>query len=372
MMTSGKDKKRVGIGHILFSIGCFFMLLLVLKNSEVAIEYVTQGLKLSVSHVIPSLFPFMVISELIVRSGVVSVISRPIARPARVLFGVGREGASVFLLGALCGFPIGARSAVRLYECGRIDKDELASLMDFSNNPSSAFVISAVGVSLFGNRPLGLLLYVITLLSAISVGILRNFASRKRRKKDNGSYCSRVSGLSISDFTDAVTSGALGVINVCAFVVFFCVVVGTLGIVLDFFGAPRNIRALFFSFLEMTGGVSAASALSPTSIGALLAAFCLGWSGLSVHCQVLSLCGTRIGAMRYFISKLIQGILNALYLWIYLKIFGDSILIGAESVTAVRISFFDDARTAVVGLFALSLILVITKKHRAKVRGAKA
>lgn len=371
-MMRSKDKKRVRVGHFLFSIACLFILLLVLKNSEIAIEYVTLGLKLSVNSVIPSLFPFMVISELIVRSGAASVISRPLARPARALFGVSKEGASVFLLGAICGFPIGARSAVRLYDEGKIDKDELTALMDFSNNPSSAFVISAVGVSLFGNRRLGLLLYVITLLSAVSVGVMRNICTKRKGKGEYAPSCARVSSLKISDFTDSVTSSAIGVINVCAFVVFFSVVVGTLGIVLDSFGAPRNIRALIFSLLEMTGGASAASALSPTILGALLAAFCLGWSGLSVHCQVLSLCGTRIGAMRYVISKLIQGILSVLYLWIYLKIFGDSVLIGAESVTAVRIEFFDDIRAAIVVLFALSLILVITKKHRAEKRGAEA
>ena len=85
MMRQAKKKKRksIGAGHIFFSVACVFMLLLVLKNSEIAIDYVTQGLKLSVKSVIPSLFPFMVISELIVRSGAASALSRPLARPAR-------------------------------------------------------------------------------------------------------------------------------------------------------------------------------------------------------------------------------------------------------------------------------------------------
>ena len=364
MMRQAKKKKRksIGAGHIFFSVACVFMLLLVLKNSEIAIDYVTQGLKLSVKSVRPSLFPFMVISELIVRSGAASALSRPLARPARSLFGVSKEGAAVFLLGALCGFPIGARSAVRLYDDGKISASELVSLMDFSNNPSSAFVISAVGVSLFGNRRFGLVLYVITLFSAVSVGIIRNIGKKSKGEETNVSSRARVSSLIVSDFTDAVTSGALGVINVSAFVIFFCVIVGTLGRVLDAFGAPHNVRVLVFSVVEMTGGASAASTVTPTYLGALLVAFCLGWSGISVHCQVLSLCGERIGAARYVVSKFIQGVLNVLYLWVYLKIFGDKILVGAESVTVARFVMSDGTKWLIVVLFVASLLTAITKK----------
>ena len=357
-------KKEHRTGRVLFSLACVFMLLLVLKNSEIAIDYVTQGLELSLTSVIPSLFPFMVISELIVKSGAASVLSKPIRRLANFLFGISEEGASVFLLGALCGFPIGARCAARLYDDGRIDKEEFVSLMDFSNNPSSAFVISAVGVSLYGNRRLGLLLYVITLLSAISVGIVRNFGRKRKREEKSPSSRAQVKGISVSDFTDAVASGALGVINVSAFVTFFCVVVGTVGAVLDSLGVPGYVRALIFSAVEMTGGASAASALTPAPLAALACAFCLGWSGISVHCQVLSLCGARVNATRYVISKFMQGIFSTVYLWLYLELFGNKILVAAESVTAAHFKFSNSARCVILVLFIASLFVALMKKYR--------
>ncbi len=54
------------VGFLLMSTFCF---ILVLRNSDAAIEYMGRGLTLCARTVIPSLFPFMVISELLVSSG---------------------------------------------------------------------------------------------------------------------------------------------------------------------------------------------------------------------------------------------------------------------------------------------------------------
>lgn len=363
---SGARKRR--LGRTLISFGFVFLLSLFLKNAELAIIQVKEGIRLSLESVIPSLFPFMIISELIVKCGIADVLSKPLARIANLLFGISGKGATVFFIGAICGFPLGARSAVQLYDNGEIDKKELSALMDFSNNPSSAFVISAVGVSLFGSRRLGALLYLTTIMSAVSIGVIRGFSLRKREGRlDTNKPILR--GLALKDFTEAVTGSALGVINVCAFVTFFSVVSGAVGAALEALRAPATIRAVFFSLLEMTSG-AAASAGVGGRLGVLIVAFCLGWSGLSVHCQVLSLCGERIRAARYLASKFIQGMLGVIYTWIFMLLLGEKIFEGKESVVAVKLAFFEEARLFILILFALSLLLcLVNKKIPRKKRG---
>ena len=142
-----------------------------------------KGLVLCSGTVIPSLFPFMVISELIVSSGVGISISRFLRRPMRAIFGVSEAGAATFLLGAVCGFPIGAVTSVSMYDQGVISKDELEHIMIFCNNPGSAFVISVVGTSLFGNKMLGLLLYGSVILSSVLVGIIGRFFFPKHKPR---------------------------------------------------------------------------------------------------------------------------------------------------------------------------------------------
>jgi spore maturation protein SpmB len=156
---------------------CFFgvfMLALMIRNSELAIKYVKDALSVCATTLIPALFPFMVVSDIFVKSGCADTLGAMLSAPMRAIFGVRGAGAVPVVLGAICGFPIGARCAVSLFDAGKISKDECERLIAVSSSPSSAFLIGAVGVSLFGSRALGRALYVSTLVSSVLVGIALN------------------------------------------------------------------------------------------------------------------------------------------------------------------------------------------------------
>ncbi len=345
--TSKKEKKR-GAPLAVMSVVTLFLILLF---PSLAIDYVNRGMKLCVSTVIPSLFPFMVASELIVITGAARPLGRLLKMPAKLLFGISGEGASAFVLGTVCGFPIGTRAAVSMYKRGSITHGELSRLVCFSNNPSSAFVISAVGATLFGSREFGSALYFITILSSIIVGVLQNIILGKR---DRGGSVELASvqdreKKGIGEFSAAVSSSAHAMLSVCAFVVFFSAFTGTLGVILTGFGASEMTRALFFSLFELTGGVAAAAGVEPLSLAVVLAAFAVGWSGLSVHLQMLGICdGIGISLRRYFLAKLSQGLINAALVFGYLGLFGDTLTFDVKSVGVFE-SF--DANTGWLAIF---------------------
>lgn len=148
-------RRYPSFGQVFFCLMSTFCFVLILRNPDVAIEYMGRGLSLCARTVIPSLFPFMVISELMVRSGAGESLGRLFSRPMRYLFGLSGAGCTAVVLGSLCGFPVGARTAVALYDRNAISRRECEHLLTFCNCPSSAFLVTAVGVSLFGNRRLG-------------------------------------------------------------------------------------------------------------------------------------------------------------------------------------------------------------------------
>ena len=305
--------------QLAFALMSVFSLLLILRNAELAISSMSEGLRLCARTLIPSLFPFMVISELIVSTGAVRPLGKLLSRPFRWLFGISGESGCAVLLGLLCGFPVGTKSALSLFRRGRIDRAELEYLLTFSNNPSSAFLISTVGSSLFGDHAFGVRLYVISLCSALLIGIFGNLL----RKRSGSSLApSAVPDQSLSSprgilcFTEAVTSSALSMLYICAFMVFFSAFTGTLEHLLSGWELPDAVRALCFGFFELTGGVSrAAQCAAPVS--EYLCALAVGWSGLSVHFQMMSLCGSDTVSFRsYFPAKLVHGLLNMLLLWL--------------------------------------------------------
>lgn len=351
-MENKKRKESLSASLVgALTLAAFF---LILCSSDVAIEYMKKGLILCSGTVIPSLFPFMVISELIVSSGIGIRISRFFRRPMRALFGVSEAGAAAFLLGTVCGFPIGAVTAASMQDKGIISKDELEHFLIFCNNPGSAFVISAVGASLFGNEKLGLLLYFSVILSSVAVGAVGRLFFRKNKKSGVAVTLSVPSRDMTSRITDAIRSSATSMLTVCAYVLFFSALVGCIGALLERFSLPDWVRALIFGFFELSSGAKAASGISDPTGAIVICALFLGWSGLSVHLQIMSVCSGRgISFKPYIIAKAAQGVISATVTFLALKFLFPSLRGGS-------IGTFSPSDTALSGvLYALSVAFFI-------------
>ena len=349
---------------------CFlgvFLLALMLRNSEVAIKHVKDALSVCGGVLIPALFPFMVLSDIFIKSGAADTLGTLFAAPMRALFGVSGTGASAILLGALCGFPIGARCAVSLFDIGAIEKDECERLIAISSTPSAAFLISAVGVSIFGSRPLGRALYFATLLASLTTGVILNLISRRRRKKavlpapceiaTTPPKRKRSTGAYLSD---SISASADAMLRVCAFVVFFTAFLGVLTEALGAMNLPQIALAMISSVFELTGGVRAAASLSPSALAVTLAAFAAGWSGISVHLQIASICdGRGISLRPYIISKLVSGVFTAAMMSLYLRLAPPEL----HTDTAVYLTTPHGAHI-VSAAFAVILVIGMLKRVR--------
>ena len=115
-----------GAAFLLFGL---FLLILLLINAEFAMNGIKQGLSLCTETLFPSLFPFLVLSELLVTRQAGEVLGRAFSYPVSALFGLSGSGATALLLGMLCGFPVGTTTAVALYNKGEISHEELKRLL---------------------------------------------------------------------------------------------------------------------------------------------------------------------------------------------------------------------------------------------------
>ncbi len=329
---------RPSMGQVGFCLMSTFCFLLILRNSEAAIEYMGRGLTLCARTVIPSLFPFMVISELLVSSGAGEAFGRLFSRVMRWVFGLSGAGVSAVFLGSMCGFPVGAKTAVSLYDRNMISRAECEHLLTFTSNPSSAFLITAVGVSLFGNRHLGVLLYGTVLGTSFLVGFLARFFLRGKGQPDaHPHFPTGLHPGGVEMFTNAVSGAATGMLTVCAYVIFFSAITGALGCMFNesTWALGEVGYALLSGLLEMTGGISEASSLANRERAVVLAAAMAGWSGLSVHCQVMTLCGGRgISFRPYLVAKAVQGVLCAAVMALMLR-FGDPAWLNSANDTLV-------------------------------------
>ncbi|MBE6559015.1 MAG: hypothetical protein E7661_08440 [Ruminococcaceae bacterium] len=370
--TAGDTRppQRLHIGQVFFCLLSIFCFLLILRNSEVAISYMSRGLSLCANTVIPSLFPFMVLSELLVASGAGEALGRLLAKPMKWLFGLSGAGCSAVVLGSMCGFPVGAATAVSLYDKNVISKRECEHLLTFSNNPSSAFLITAVGVSLFGSHRLGLILYLLVLGTSFFIGFLMRFflrdKARSSPRKEHPHFPSGLHPGGVSMFTNAVSHAALSMLTVCAYVIFFSALTGALaGAVQQVGNVSHTLYAMIYGFLEMSGGISEAATLTGETAFSLLpivlAAAMAGWSGLSVHCQILTLCGGRgLSFKPYFCAKVLQGILCGLLAWLLLSVMDPADLPPVSETVATLIPLFSSTGALSSALTLISHIGFVT------------
>lgn len=264
-----------------------------------AAEAVRRGTELCLASVIPALFPFFVVSSLLVSLGA-GRAARILERPFRALFRCGGAGAAAFLLGILGGYPVGAATVASLVRQGDVSPAEGRRLLAFCSNAGPSFIIGVAGLTVFGSARTGAYLYLIHITAAMAAG----FLLRGRRAVIGGTYHPPARPGLISAFLSAVQGAASAMGRVCAFVVFFLVLLSLAETVT---GALPPWAA---GFLELTNGVLR---LSPTRTGFITAAALLGWGGLSVHCQTASvLDGTNVPLDRYFLGKALQSLLSAL------------------------------------------------------------
>ncbi len=358
--------------NVIFSLLISVVFFLFISGSEVAIDYMKKGLELCARTVIPSLFPLMAISQLAVRFGSGRLLGKLFSLPAKWLLGVGEDSACAFVFGAVCGFPIGASTLCDAYDSGRISKREFVRSLTFCNNPGAAFVISAVGVSLFGSLRLGIVLFGCVILSALAVGVAQRLIFGSvvdENEKFNGGVFEASGGI-ISYFTSAIQSSALSMLTVCAYVVFFSALVGCIGAVLSKIGANSTVIATIFGFFELSGGVRAAAELSP-AFAIILSSVALGWSGLSVHCQIMTICAGRgISFKPYFFAKAVQSLVCAalVYLVKRLPVFSEDAFaeVGRNEIEIGNSPLVIWIFVAFCALVAVGFLVRILRRNRVK------
>ena len=285
--------------------GGLALLLLFLWQGERAKEAILGALLLSARTIVPALLPSLMLSGLVSASAI--GLRLPGRRLYARLFGLPEAGFPAFLLGALCGFPIGARTAAELAEGGAISREDAAEVAAISANSGPAFIVLAVGLGMLGEARLGWVLYGIEMASAVLLGIL----SRRRRWHRTAS--TEAIAPPIPTLGELTYRASLTMVGVVGTVCFFSALVSLLPA-----DCHSVLRAVLASVLEVGSGTAAAARL-PQAIALPLCAFAVCFSGVSVLLQSaahLSPAGVPLRPL--IVRKILQGLLGALFSLLFL------------------------------------------------------
>lgn len=282
---------------------CVFMLLCAVVFPAEAAESIMSSLSLAVRRVVPSLFVFSALAALFARIGLFTRAGR-LGR----LFGLSPACTAVALCGLLCGFPTSAVCAHALWESGEADAGEMRAVLPFCSNAGMAFVVGAVGGGMLGSRRAGYMFFLMqTVLSIVFILLFCRSKSTAavlpvRAKKESLSHA----------LVASVSAAGGAMLAVCAFIAFFGAAADMICLV--FPSVPPLLRAVICSFFEISRGCaefSGAAELSPL-LRYVGVAFALGFSGVSVACQISERAGEiSLSILPYLAKKLIFGLAMA-------------------------------------------------------------
>ena len=295
--------KKSGLIFVVILGVCILLKPVACKNA------VTDALNICGEIVIPSLFPFLIISSFIMgynlpkNSG--KIFSKIFKLPGCCL--------PVVFMGMLGGYPVGMNMITELYKQKKITEKTAHRLSLFCVNPGPAFVINGVGVSMLHNKNAGIILFTSVTLSSILIGFFTRFFS----DKNNKIICEKKEQIPFAEnLVGSVSRSISSMLSICAWIIFVSAVSAILCEL-----PIGNFGNILKSISEVTTGCIILKN-KPTSLLAAL----IGFGGLTVHCQVLP--NVNIIKMKlpmFFSGRVLSGVLSFLICRILLLIFPQTV-----------------------------------------------
>lgn len=309
--------KKTNAAAIIITLG---LLLILVIASDGAVSGAKSALTTCAGIIIPCLFPFFVISYLAGNLSLPSYLGRALQKPMALLFGTSGTGAGIFVLGILGGYPLGAAVIADHVQRGELSVKEGNKLLCFCNNSGPSFLIGAIGIGVFGSAPVGVLVYIVHVLSAIITGLF--LSGTELPPRDAAPVFITSANLS-SVLPDAISKAALQIIQICGYVVFFGALAGTLeelgafsavyGTIAAYTPLPlQHCRAVCMGLLELGCGIGAMSGSPITPQSLTICSLLTGFGGLSVCMQTAGvLSNTGIKLRYHILGRICCGAIGA-------------------------------------------------------------
>lgn len=267
--------------------------------SDTAARSALSGMKLCGLVLVPTLFPMMVLTGIAIRSGVFNALSRIGNKLFTPLFGISGKYIASFFIGILGSAPTGAMAVKNLSGEKESDKEKASALL-LSSVVSFGFIYSVVGISILGSARRGVALFVFQMISImLTAAFLRPKKSNYVKIQLTSMKSEKISTAVASSIRDA----AINMLSVCGSVIFFSSLSG----MIVSLPIKENIKLFVCPFLELASGLQYISGHFPPDITFIMVSSAIGWSGLSMIFQSLSVSDGKIPSQKYILGRAISA-----------------------------------------------------------------
>ena len=282
------------------------------------------GLLLWFDSILPSLLPCLLLSDLCIRFGVVTIIAARLKNIGRILFGLSPFGCYPAFLGFLSGLPAGAKAASDLYLRGNISKEEAEYVITFCNNVSPIFLINYAASDQLGLPSFGYPLCAVIWLSSVLSGRLMLLIKRKGASPLVSQTCASVTAAETRTIIEETDEASLDSFYILIRTGGYIVLFSVLSRILLFTAGSGPAACALSGILETTTGIRAiADSAAPLSVKVPAVAAAAAFGGLSGFAQTVSVTARAgLSTGRYLVSRLLGALFAAAFAWIWYMTLG--------------------------------------------------
>lgn len=287
------------------------LIIYMITRSNNVIESVTFSISIWKDNLFPTLFPFFVVSNILIQYGFVDIIGNLLEKPMRNIFKLPGEASFVLAISMFSGFPSGAKYTTNLVKENKISKTEAERLITFTHYSNPLFIIGFIGNIILNNQNIAFIILFSHIIGGLIVGKLFSVNIKeltkeelKNKKKENNlPSFGKALQISVMDSLNTMFL-LLGIVTV------FLIVSSVTN---ELFNLPPLYHTIISGILEMTQGIKNIANLEINNFyKTLLTTTFISFGGLSVHMQVASIITeVNIKYKSFFVARIMHAIISS-------------------------------------------------------------
>ncbi len=296
----------------------------ILTESESILNSVSFSLNIFKNNIFPSLFPFFVLSNLLIKCGIPEFMGNLFKGIMNKVFKIKGVCAFIFFMSIISGNPANAKYTRELYLENKINKYEATKILCFTCFSNPLFILGTVSLLFLNNKEVGFLILICHYLGNVFVGIgMRRYHPSKEenevtslKKAIDAMHKKRISNK--INFGEMITNSLTSSINTLLLILGVITTSLVLTTIID---NNLNLNSIFQSvlngFIEMTQGLKYISLEAiPLKLKCILTVMILSFGGFSVHMQIMSiLSDTDIKYLPFLCARICHAVISSLLMY---------------------------------------------------------
>ena len=315
-------KRKSNVISGMFALAAILCLIL---DGQTAITGGSDGVALCLQSVIPSLFPFFVITPLLIVS--IEKQAEVFLKPFASVLHLSPKQIPYFISGLLGGYPVGAKNIRDGYMSGELSHNEAVRMLSFCCNAGPAFLFGICG-GLFQSRWTPWFIWMIHIISSFIIGITIPGSSSGHTNRSDTQITL------MQSFQNAIRSIA----GVCGWVILFKVYLAIAEKWILWY-LPQWLKTALIGFMELTNGCISLYQIPGEDIRFLLCCVFIGFGGVCVWMQTLFVL-QPLSAKPYLLGKIWQTIISFLLALLVVAIKNHMVMTAVSSIIILLMLIF--------------------------------